>query len=142
MEGIRSHLAQYTNPNSVTYGRWALSARQAAIGAGRDVYCARRFASLSRQYIADRKVLPINPFGTWKQSMLSDEDLAADVREHLQELGKFITAEKLVDYLSRDDVMNKHGLDRKISIWTARRYLNELGYRWVFGSLRLLWHPR
>ncbi|KAJ7713819.1 hypothetical protein B0H16DRAFT_1478397 [Mycena metata] len=38
MEGIRSHLAQYTNPNSVTYGKWGLSARQAAIGAGRDVY--------------------------------------------------------------------------------------------------------
>ncbi|KAJ7157452.1 hypothetical protein C8R46DRAFT_1294155, partial [Mycena filopes] len=129
MEGIRSHLAQYTHPNSVTYGKWALSARQAAIAVGRDVYCARRFANLSREYIANRKVLPINPYGSWKQSMLSDEDLATDVREHLQELGKFITADKLVDYLSREDVMNKHGLDRKISVHTARRYLNELGYR-------------
>ncbi|KAJ7107697.1 hypothetical protein C8R44DRAFT_637271, partial [Mycena epipterygia] len=129
MEGIRSHLAQYTHPNSATYGKWGLSARQAAIGAGRDVYCARRFANLSREYIASRKVLPINPYGTWKQSMLADEDLANDVREHLQELGKFITADKLVDYLSREDVMDKHGLDRKISVRTARRYLHELGYR-------------
>ncbi|KAJ6547721.1 hypothetical protein B0H10DRAFT_1969497 [Mycena sp. CBHHK59/15] len=63
MEGIRSHLAQYSNPNSVTYGNWGLSARQAAIAAGRDVYCARRFANLSREYIASRKVLPINPTG-------------------------------------------------------------------------------
>jgi hypothetical protein len=129
MEGIRSHLAQYSNPNSVTYGNWGLSARQAAIGAGRDVYCARRFASLSREYIASRKVLPINPYGKWNQTMLADEDLANDVREHLQELGKFITAEKLINYLSREDVMDKHGLEKTISIRTARRYLNELGYR-------------
>ncbi|KAJ7472041.1 hypothetical protein FB451DRAFT_1521447 [Mycena latifolia] len=62
MEGIRSHLAQYSNPNSVTYGQWGLSARQAAIAAGRDVYCARRFANLSRD-AADqpvRKVEAVN----------------------------------------------------------------------------------
>ncbi|KAJ6565098.1 hypothetical protein B0H10DRAFT_1965832 [Mycena sp. CBHHK59/15] len=129
MEGICSHLAQYTHPNSATYGKWGLSARQAAIGAGRDVYCARRFANLSWEYIASRKVLPINLYGTWKQSMLADEDLANDVREHLQEIGKFITTDKLVDYLSREDVMDKHGLDRKISVCTARRYLHELGHR-------------
>jgi hypothetical protein len=63
--------------------------------------------------------------------MLADEDLATDVRNHLQELGKFITAEKLVQYLAREDVMEKHGLEKTISISTARRYLNELGYRWV-----------
>jgi hypothetical protein len=131
MEGIRSHLSQYTNPNSLTYGKWGLSARQAAIAIGRDVYCARTFATLSREYIACRKVLPINPYGHWSQSMLADEDLATDVRNHLQELGKFITAEKLVQYLAREDVMEKHGLEKTISISTARRYLNELGYRWV-----------
>ncbi|KAJ7308753.1 hypothetical protein DFH08DRAFT_719618, partial [Mycena albidolilacea] len=131
MEGIRSHLSQYTNPNSLTYGKWGLSARQAAIAIGRDVYCARTFATLSREYIACRKVLPINPYGHWSQSMLTDEDLATDVRNHLQELGKFITAEKLVQYLAREDVTKKHGLEKTISISTARRYLNELGYRWV-----------
>ncbi|KAJ7732978.1 hypothetical protein B0H16DRAFT_1732494 [Mycena metata] len=131
MEGIHSHLALYTNPNSVTYGKWGLSARTAAIAAGRDVYCARRFANLSREYIMSRKVLPINPYGTWKKSMLADKDLANDIREHLQELGKFITADKLVNYLSRPDVMDKHGLDKGISVRTARRYLNDLGYRFT-----------
>ncbi|KAJ7656540.1 hypothetical protein B0H17DRAFT_1146195 [Mycena rosella] len=95
------------------------------IAAGRDVYCARRFASLSREYITSRKVLPINPYGMWRKSMLASHH----VREHLQELGKCIKADKLVDYLSREDVMDKHGLDKKVSVCTARRYLNELGYR-------------
>ncbi|KAJ6522828.1 hypothetical protein DFH09DRAFT_1096997 [Mycena vulgaris] len=60
--------------------------------------------------------------------MLANKDLANDVCEHLQELGKFITVEKLVDYLSQEDVMDKHGLDKKISIHAARRYLNGLSY--------------
>ncbi|KAJ7622725.1 hypothetical protein DFH06DRAFT_1009349, partial [Mycena polygramma] len=131
MEGIRSHLAQYSTPGSATYGKWGLSARQAAIAIGRDVHCARTFAQLSREYISCRKVLPINPYGVWQKSMLADEDLATDIREHLQELGKFITADKLVEYLSREDVMDKHGLDKKISVRTARRYLNDLGYRFT-----------
>ncbi|KAJ6629734.1 hypothetical protein B0H10DRAFT_2184301 [Mycena sp. CBHHK59/15] len=45
MEGIRSHLAQYTNPNSVTYRKWGISARQAAIAAGRDVYSTTEMPS-------------------------------------------------------------------------------------------------
>jgi hypothetical protein len=61
--------------------------------------------------------------------MLADKDLANDVRDHLQALGKFITADKLVNFLLREDIMNKHGLDHKISDRTVRRYLNELGYQ-------------
>ncbi|KAJ7605574.1 hypothetical protein FB45DRAFT_766748, partial [Roridomyces roridus] len=130
MEGIRAHLSLYTNPKSLTYGKWSESARQAAIAMGRDsLHCARTFARLSRQYINDRKVLPINPYGGWKQSMLADEELATEIREYLQELGKFITAEKLVEFLGRQDIMDKHGIDKKISVRTARNYLNELGYR-------------
>lgn len=129
MEGIRSHLAMYTNPKSATNAKWGLSARQAAIAIGRGDYCARHFATLSCEYILSRKVLAVNPYGQWKQSMLADEDLTNDIRNHLQELGKFITADKLADFLARDDVREKHGLDKEISVRTAQRYLNELGYR-------------
>ncbi|KAJ7808307.1 hypothetical protein B0H14DRAFT_3482442 [Mycena olivaceomarginata] len=119
MEGIHSHLSQYTNQNSVTYRKWSLSVRQAAIAIGRNKHCVQALTSLSRVYIADRKVLPINPYGHWTKSMLADEDLVTDIRNHLQELSKFITAEKLVQYLTRDDVMEKHGLEKTISIETA-----------------------
>jgi hypothetical protein len=61
--------------------------------------------------------------------MLVDEDLKADINTYLQEVGKENTAEKLVEYLWREDVIQKHGITRKISIRTARRYLQELGYR-------------
>ncbi|KAJ6570372.1 hypothetical protein B0H10DRAFT_2237889 [Mycena sp. CBHHK59/15] len=61
--------------------------------------------------------------------MLVNEDLKADINLHLQNLGKDITAEKLAEYLWSEEVMQKHGITRKITVWTARRYLKVLGYR-------------
>ncbi|THU98763.1 hypothetical protein K435DRAFT_660226 [Dendrothele bispora CBS 962.96] len=126
---MRSFLKLYTDPLSNTYGKWRASSIQAAVSLDRGTYCARQLRILARTYILDRKVLPNNPYGRWSACLLTDEDLANEVTLYLQELGTNITAEKLVLYLSRDDVMERHSIDRIISTRTARRYLNILGYR-------------
>ena len=128
LEGIRAMLSYYTDPRSLTYQKWGKSAFNAAIGMGRGNHCAHILAHLSHKYIADRKVIPLNPYGSWWTSMLADEDLAEDVRLHLQELGKYITAERLVQYLRRPDVKLKHGIDGDVGETTAHQYLHELGY--------------
>ena len=74
----------------------------------------------------------MNPYGSWNVSMLTDKDLAQDICLYLQQLGKFITAEKLMLYLHRPDVKLKHGIDCDISIHTARHYLHSLGYRFTY----------
>ncbi|GLB37418.1 hypothetical protein LshimejAT787_0404690 [Lyophyllum shimeji] len=130
MEGMRTMLNFYTNPESATFGKWAASSYQASISLGKGRYCARQLRKLGRQFIDDRTVLPVNPYGDWNESMLADEDLMYDISLHLQELRKEITAEKLVEYLARDDVREKHGITKAISARTARRYLKALGYRW------------
>jgi hypothetical protein len=121
----------YTNPQSVTYEKWGASALQAAISLGRGPYCARQLAKLSRQFILDHSVLPINPYGDWNESMLVDEDLASDINLHLQKLRKNISAKKVVEFLTRPDVMEKHGITRKISKRTACQYLKTLGYHFM-----------
>ncbi len=63
--------------------------------------------------------------------MLADEDLAEDIHLHLQQLGKFITAEELLKYLHRPNVKLKHGIDQDISDTTARNYLHTLGYQFA-----------
>ncbi|THU79174.1 hypothetical protein K435DRAFT_698465 [Dendrothele bispora CBS 962.96] len=103
----------------------------AAVSLNRGIYCAKILRKLARQYIIDRTVLPINPFGEWKESMLADEDLCNDINLYLQEIGNDITAEKLVSYLARDDVREKHGISQPITVRTARRYLHTLGYRFT-----------
>jgi hypothetical protein len=131
LEGMRTLLSLYVDPRSKTYGHWGASALQAAVSVGRGSYCLRTLARLCRQYIADRSVLPINPYGNWKQSLLADKDLTVDINLYLQEIGNNITAEKLMEYLSRPEVMDKHGISKAISIRTARRYLRKLGYRFM-----------
>ena len=87
---------------------------QAAFALGKGTYCARQLQRLSKQFIEDCTILPINPFGDWNQSMLLDEDLASDINLHLQTLGKEISARKLVAFLARPDVRLKHGITKKI----------------------------
>ncbi|KAJ7351591.1 hypothetical protein DFH08DRAFT_806310 [Mycena albidolilacea] len=109
------------DPFSKTFSHWGASALQAAVGWARE-----HIALYSRCAL-----LLVNPYGDRKESMLADEDLAADINWYLQEIGKDITAEKLVLYLGRPDVMEKHGITKSITVWTARRYLSLLGYQYM-----------
>ncbi|KAJ7016567.1 hypothetical protein C8F04DRAFT_1234918 [Mycena alexandri] len=122
LEGMRIFLNLYTDLRSKTYGHWGASALQAAVGLGRGTHCMRSLCQLARQYIHDRKLLVVNPYGSWKETMLADEDLAADINLYLQEIGNDITAEKLVQYLARPEVMEKHGITKTISVRTARLF--------------------
>ena len=134
MEGTRTLLALYTDSRSATFEKWAASSLQAAITLGRGQYCARQLRRLARAYLADRQILPINPYGNWNESLLVDEDLCADINLYLQELGNKITAEKLIAYLAQPEVMEKHGITKKINVRTARRYLNALGFRFTHAK--------
>ncbi|KAJ7148220.1 hypothetical protein C8R46DRAFT_917015, partial [Mycena filopes] len=131
--GIRTLLNFYCTPGlegkGGTYGQWGASARLAAHGLGRGKYCARVLAALAREFIISREVLNVNPYGEWNDSMLADEDLANDIRLHLQSLGKEITADKLVNYLNSPAVREEHNIDKPVLLTTACRYLDELGYR-------------
>ena len=131
MEGMQSMLHFYTISNSSTYKKWGASALQAAISVGCGRYCACQLAKLSRKFIEDRSIVPVNPYGNWNESMLVDEDLTSDISLYLQELGNNISARKVVDFLATPDIKDRHGITKSITERTARRYLNTLGYRWA-----------
>jgi hypothetical protein len=70
LEGIRALLRFYTIESPLkTCGNWAKSALAAAIALGHGTSCARALARLTRSYIFDRKLLPVNPYGSWCKSM-------------------------------------------------------------------------
>jgi len=128
LEGMRSMLNFYVNPQSQTVGAWGASSCQAAISLMRGRHCACQLRALTQQYIKDRKVLPLNPYGNWNKSMLVDKDLVNEISLYLQEIGKEISAKKLMEFISRPDIKEKYCLEKPISERTARRYLNNLGY--------------
>ena len=63
VEGMLSMFYMFTNWESHTYNHWGASACQAAIGMGRGKHCARRLCELNRGFLADRSILPVNPYG-------------------------------------------------------------------------------
>jgi hypothetical protein len=73
LEGMQSLLNFYTNPQSLTYEKWGVSAHHAAISLGHGKHCATQLCLLVRQFIKDRTVLPSNPYGKWNKSLLADE---------------------------------------------------------------------
>ncbi|KAK0197638.1 hypothetical protein F5146DRAFT_871242, partial [Armillaria mellea] len=130
MEGMQSLLALCMDPRSMTYGKWAASSLQAAVTLLHGTYCAWILRKLVCNYISDCTILPLNPYGNWNQTMLVNEDLAQDINLYLQELGKDITAAKVVLFLAHPDIKEKHGITKKISLRMAQRYLHALGYHW------------
>ncbi|KAJ7720590.1 hypothetical protein DFH07DRAFT_712612, partial [Mycena maculata] len=140
IEGIQSLLALYTHPSSSTHGQWKKAAMNAAITLRRGNYCARVLRRLARQYIADRTVLPENPYGNWNETLLINEDLCNELMEYLQLLGSTkdengresgITAAKVQAWLARPDIMQKYGYTKTISLATAKCYLHALGFHFT-----------
>ncbi|KAF8597137.1 hypothetical protein BDV93DRAFT_534597 [Ceratobasidium sp. AG-I] len=75
--------------------------------------------------------LPGNKLGTWNTSVLEDEDLATEIKEHLQTKGKYMKANDIVDYLQDPEVKNHFKLDKVPALSTAQHWLKELGFRWT-----------
>lgn len=131
MEGMQTLLNFYTNPDSMTHDKWSASSLQASISLGRGTYCAQQLRRLVRQFIKDRKVLPVNPFGQWSESLLVDEDLTNEINIYLQSIGSEISGQKLMDFINNNTALrSQHGIEKKICLKTAQRYLNALGYRY------------
>jgi len=130
LDGMKIMLRFYTNNLSNTCGHWAASSLQAAVALGRGIYCARVIRRLVRAFIADRTVLPENPYGAWRVSMLCEEGLASDIKLHLRELGDNITAAKLCEFVNGAELRARHGIEQPISVSTACRWLKVLGYRY------------
>ncbi|KAF9479060.1 hypothetical protein BDN70DRAFT_859047 [Pholiota conissans] len=123
-------LCFYTNPQSEDYCKWGASAYRTAISVDKGRHCARLLCDLVRQFILDRTILPVNPYGDWNESMLVDEDLANEINIYLQSLGPEISGGKLMEFINDDEALRaRHGIDKKITLRTAQRYLNALSYR-------------
>ncbi|KAJ6586699.1 hypothetical protein B0H10DRAFT_2234222 [Mycena sp. CBHHK59/15] len=109
MEAMQSLLNLYTHESSKTKGQWRASSIQAAITQNKGPYWTCQTRLLVQQFIWDRTILPLNPYGYWRTSMLSDEELHSEISLHLQQFGKDITAQRLVDFLAHNDVMQHRG---------------------------------
>jgi hypothetical protein len=76
--------------------------------------------------------LKVNPFGKWVQSKLKTHpELAAELKEHLVSIGKYVQAHDILTFLDRPEVKGKYKLGHQIHISTARQWMHALKFRWV-----------
>lgn len=73
---------------------------------------------------------PRNPERWWKASVLEDEDIANEIKLHLQQVGKYARAEDIVIFFDNPETLARFRLKKKISIRTAQRWMSRNGFRW------------
>ncbi|KAG0708007.1 hypothetical protein DFH29DRAFT_979596 [Suillus ampliporus] len=52
------------------------------------------------------------------------------IKLHFQSIGKYVSAQEIVNYLSDPEVQSCHGLSKTVSLATAQRWMHKLGYHW------------
>ena len=132
LEHMQQFLSAYLNPQSVTSNKWIAASLQVAISVQRKPWYARIIRKRTRAFIADREDLPYNIYGEWNESLLDkDESLAAEIQIHLQSIGKFMKAMDIVNFLDTPEMRARTGLQKRLSLATAQRWMHKLEYRWT-----------
>ncbi|KAF7330951.1 hypothetical protein MVEN_02435000 [Mycena venus] len=103
---------------------------------GHGPYHARCIRSWIHAFLTSRK-LPLHRYGQYHSSILNDEDFSDTIKLHLQNVsGKdgHFTAQTLVDFVATKEIqqmLEQADIQkRSISVWTARRWLKRLDWRY------------
>ncbi|KAF7303356.1 hypothetical protein MIND_00563400 [Mycena indigotica] len=81
---------------------------------GAQTWLGRKLREWSIAFCKDKKNIPSHKYGRFSASMLSDEDIAADIHLHLQSL----------------EFQARLRVKRDISVRTAQNWMHKMGYRW------------
>jgi hypothetical protein len=125
---LRKYLQDTVNGASMGWGAASLAT---AHHAGKGLYAAQKLRQWCRAYIADRNDLPFNTYGLWTTSLLQEGELAKEIVEHLQSIGKFVRAQDVVDYLAQNNVQERYGYEHNITLRTAQRWMLIMDYRFA-----------
>ncbi|KIK86938.1 hypothetical protein PAXRUDRAFT_802662 [Paxillus rubicundulus Ve08.2h10] len=67
----------------------------------------------------------------WNSSHLENPDIANEIHEHLQSIGKYVHAQDIVDYLDKEDVRTWFGMKKTIALATAKHWMHRMDYQWT-----------
>ncbi|KIK81763.1 hypothetical protein PAXRUDRAFT_806937, partial [Paxillus rubicundulus Ve08.2h10] len=111
-------------------GKWQQASEDTALFMMKGPWQGQNLRVWAKAYISDHTQLPTHCFRKSNISQITNESLAADIKRHLQSVGKYIWAQDIVDYLKDLDVQKQHGFKKSISLATAQQWMKELGYHW------------
>ncbi|KAJ7199473.1 hypothetical protein GGX14DRAFT_373116 [Mycena pura] len=112
------------------YTGWGKAADTVAKAAGNGAWMSRRVREWVIEYIKDDTHLPHSQYGKHNESVLDDEDVSSEIHLHLQSLGKHISAQDVVNFVSSEEMKRRLNLKNAISVRTAERWMKRNEYRW------------
>ncbi|KNZ75068.1 hypothetical protein J132_05016 [Termitomyces sp. J132] len=128
---IKALLSFYTMENSPIQGKWNHASALAAQAQEKKPGHAQTLHKHAREYIVGQKV-PFNKYSSWIRSKIDkDDELATDIKLHLQQCGKCVSAHQIIEYLNQPEVQSKHGIKKTIAESTAKWWMKKFGYQWV-----------
>ncbi|KAI0364377.1 hypothetical protein BV20DRAFT_956332 [Pilatotrama ljubarskyi] len=132
MDQVRTVLWLYTCPDESRRVSWIKASEQAAFTYEGGPSLAKTLHAWACAFIIDRHALPFEARGINSKHALhaQNDDLCRAIVEHLEQIGKYVRALDIVEYLAKPEVQDEFGLKRTVGLSTAQRWMNELGYRW------------
>lgn len=123
LQEIEAFLRLYTREGSDFRGQWMKASEQASVamnGNGKRYGHSRGLRTRAQEFILER-VIPENPFGSWAKSRLDvDGELAYDIALYLQEKGRYVRAQDIIDFFNDPHSRFKHDIKEIISVGTAQ----------------------
>ncbi|KAF9463511.1 hypothetical protein BDZ94DRAFT_1236163 [Collybia nuda] len=129
LEAMKKFMWKYVEGQQTS--KWTAASLQTAQDHERGPNHAQTLQEWTLAFLADRKNIPTNVYGTWNTSKLDDKDLAHAILLHLQSLGPYIRAQDVVDFVKQPEIQEKFELKKPISRATAQQWMLHLGYRWT-----------
>ncbi len=110
---------------------WVEASMLAATIAGRGTHLARMAQQWCWQFLDGETCLPVNLYGTWKTSIIADEDFRSQIQEYLTSLTKeYLSAQDILDYLNTPQVLAQLGRSKPVSMRTANTWMHAMGYQY------------
>ncbi|KIK76505.1 hypothetical protein PAXRUDRAFT_169730 [Paxillus rubicundulus Ve08.2h10] len=110
---------------------WVKASEKAAHAHQKGKHVARKLRKWLWSFIESCSELPVNLYGTWNTCLLEKGDLAKEIHEHLQGIGKCIRAEDIIHFLDQPEIRQKHSLKKTISVTTAQHWMAMMDFRWT-----------
>lgn len=110
---IRTFLIHYTDAEREQPGKrgnWSRASELAARGTGRGVKSySEKLRLWARELISDSRELPRVNHGGGIRSVIDDDDIAQDIKIHLQGIGKYIKAQDIVNFCATPEMLVRLG---------------------------------
>ena len=123
LRAMKDFLVTFTdleNKVNLVGGQWGKAALQVAQRLEKGEWFAHCLHQWTKQYIQDRTNLPICKQNS-RPSHIENEELAVEIKLHLQSIGKYICAMDIIHYLEDPIVQKHHGLSQSVSFKTAQQ---------------------